>query len=339
MSAIKSRFRLRYAALLCTGAALLCPAVSREQNNVNPNPLQKSPVAFPLNTRLPVTLPCFSWQNLLVIETSVNGKSDLTATRFVLDTGLNACTVNKETYSGLTLKATTQQVRFDLLDQTSEATEVQIQTFQIGSVLLSAMPAALTDTAALLSLHPHPDAPGGWLGTPLLSAFQVTFDFSKRVVTLDSPKAALPKGEDMVILPLTRKDGRYYVRITLSGAKSYAALVDTGAPTTIIPTRVAEKLHLKPLKTPEIRLAGGRKAHAAQFVLPVLRLGDTEQKNFPVVSIVPDSPKDFNPEFGVLGLDFLRHYQVTINFARQKMVLIPYPAAEKPLETKGAAQK
>ena len=307
-------------------ALLLRPAISREQTGNNALPLQKSPLALPPNTPLPITLPCFLWQNLPVVEGSINGKNSDT-TRFVLDTGLNACMISRETYTALSLKATSNQVRFNLLDQTGEATEVQMQTLQLGPAQFSIVPAALFDAASQLSLHPHPDAPTGWLGTPLLSAFQVTFDLGKRLITFDSPKAAFPKGEDVLILPLTRRDNRLYVKISFPGAKSFQALIDTGAPTSVIPTSVAEKLKLKPLKTPEIRLAGGRKAHAAQIILPVLRVGEAEQKNFPVISIVPDNPKDFDRDFGLLGMDFLRHYQVTINFARLKMALAPLPAA------------
>src|SRR5262249_9641476 len=148
------------------------------------------------------------WNGLPVIDGIINGNN---FEHFVLDTGLNACAVSSATYTRLKLQATQKQVRLNIMDRATEATEVQIKSLQIGNATLNNVPAALADVFAMLSRVPRPDAPAGWLGSPFLSAFQVTFDFHNHIAVLGSPQAALPHPPGSVVVPITLKDGRVYV--------------------------------------------------------------------------------------------------------------------------------
>jgi predicted aspartyl protease len=275
------------------------------------------------------------WNGLPVIDTVVNGSN---FEKFVLDTGLNACTVPSASYSRLKLQATTRQVRLDVLDRPTEATEVQLQSLKINGTEFQNVPAVLTDVLAMLSRAPaRPDAPTGWLGTPFLSAFQVTFDFHDHIALLGSPQMALPITPGTVVVPIIVREGRVYVRVAVPGVKPFLALVDTGAVGTLLPGEVAEKLKVKPTQVFTITRHDGKTAKAGLAVLPKLSIGKAEQHDVHAIFLASDAPAEFDRTLAILGMDFLSRYNVTISYAKQKMALSPPPAPDETSAASAAA--
>ena len=316
-SAMKNRAKRLCAALtLC----LLRPAIGFGQAPRPQLPTQKGPFPFPPGVKMPVSLPCFLWRGLPMVTGIINGKPQ----KFVLDTGLNAVTISPKAQVALALPLTKSRYRVTALDTSSDVSAVAVKQLALGGVLFSDTEAAILNLVTLFSPLSPPDAPQCWVGTPLLSTFQVTFDWRNNTLSLDSPKADAPSSDDAITLPLTIRKGQIFTRLTLPGGKSFLMLIDTGAPATILPLTTFDKLHIKPFRTQPIRLANGRKAKAAQLILPALPIGSATLKNFPVVSVASDDPKDFDPDFGLIGMDALARYRVTINYARAKMTLIPY---------------
>ena len=286
-------------------------------------PIQRGPFPLPVGAAYPVVTPCFLWRGLPTLEGRINGRPQ----RFILATGLNAVTVSDAVQAALQLPAAKRSYRVNALDNESEVPAVTLKTLDFGPLSFAGADACVMDVSSLLSPHNPPNTPQCWIGTPLLSTFQITLDIKKGEAVFDSPKAAAPKSDDAITLPLTTQNGRIYVRMTIPGAKPFAALVDTGAPTTIAPFAACEKLKLKPFRTQALRLSRGRKARAASILLPTLQLGTATLKNLPVVCIAGDAPTDFDPNFGLLGMDILGRYRVTINYARAKLTLTPNTAA------------
>ena len=313
----KGQKRLCAALLLC----LTLPAGGRGQASRPPQlPAQKGPFPFPPGLKTPVSLPCYLWRGLPMVTGIINGKPQ----KFVIDTGLNAVTISQKAQTTLALPPAKSRYRVMALDLSADVSAVSIKQLALGGVVFSDTEATILNLGTLLSPTNPPDAPQCWIGTPLLSTFQVTFDWKNNALLLDSPKAEATQSDDAIILPLTIKNGRIFMRLTIPGAKSFSMLVDTGAPATILPLTAYDKLKIKAFSAQNIRLANGHKAKAAQMILPALPLGGATLKNVSVVSIAPDDPKDFDPDFGLIGMDVLARYRVTINYARAKMTLIPY---------------
>ena len=314
------RYRCRYVgAALALG--LLGPLAGFGQVKPPQMPTQKSPFPLPTGVKFPVTLPCFLWHGLPMVTGGVNEKPQ----QFIVDTGLNAVTVSQKVQAALSLPLTKSRYRVIALDYASDVPAVTLQDISLGQMVFLKVEATVMNVGSMLSPHAPPDSPQCWLGTPLLSAFQITLDTKNHACLLDSPKADAPKSDDALTLPLTMKSGRIFARLTAPGAKPFLMLIDTGSPASILPLTTFDKLKLKPFKIQIIRLANRRNARAAQVVLPELLLGGASLKNLSVVSIAPDDPKDFDPDFGLLGMDILGRYRITINYARLKMTLIPYP--------------
>lgn len=321
---MKARYSTRY---VC-GVFLLAAmpgSVGQTPSSDTRAALQASPVKVAPEAVLPVSLPMQTWNRLPVVDVGVNTSL---IERFVVDTGLNANVVRTDAVTRLQLSALPSKVRVSVLDTSCESPEAQIKTLKLRGLQLQEVPVATADVPALLSLQPHPDAPTGWLGGPFLSAFQITFDFAAHSLTLDKPQTTLHKAREAVTVPLVIKEGRPFVKVSIPGAKPFLALVDTGSPGTLIPTEIAEKLKIKPLKIEPFKRPDGKEGKAALIVVPKLNVGKAEWKGGQVASLTADSPKEFDHTLATLGLNFLTRYKVTLNYARQQMTLTPPGAPE-----------
>ena len=288
--------------------------------------LQSSPVALPKNAILPVAVVFRYWQGLPVVEGTVNSKW---STAFVLHTGLNACALSPIATTRSSIPPTPKQAKFNVLDITTVAPEIQVATLEFLQLKLENVPMVKTDVFQLLSHSPRPDAPPGCLGTPFLSAFQVTLDFGpKQILLLNSPKTPLPDDPETVVVPITVREGRLYTKVSIPGSKPFTALVDTGTLGTLIPREVAQKLKLKPTQIFTMRNRSGKEAKAALLTLPKISVGKATLQEVQAIALTPEAPPEFDPAFAVLGMDFLRHYKVTISYAKQKMALSPYTQSE-----------
>ena len=291
---------------------------------------QKELVAIPKGSPLPISLPISYWNSIPLIEGAVTGNN---AEKFAAHTGLNAVCVPKETYTRLLLPATNKPIRVSVLDRVVGATEVLIPTLKFGFVTFKDVKAALIDVFAMLSVRPHPDAPTGWLGTPFLSAFQVTFDFPKRTLILEAPQAAFPKDKGTITVPLSVREGRPFVPISVAGSKPFPALVDTGTLVSLIPSDVALKAQARPLQVLTVT-KNGKEAHAALTTVSKLSVGKIERADVRAVYLAADAPMEFDKNFAILGMDFLQYYRVTFNFAKQKLFLTP-PPPDTPADPNG----
>ena len=282
-------------------------------------PRQDGPFTLAKGSVLPALVPYHLWNGLIVVDAFVNGNDQES---FVLDTGLNANAIRPSDGARLQLASLNRKVRVDTLQTANEAQEVRIPSLRISGTLIENMPAALLDVAALLSNSPHPEAPPGWLGAPFLSAFQINIDFSSHILMLNPPSTRLPGGKDTIIVPITVRDGRIWTSVTAPGAGTFSALIDTSAVGTLLPGAIADKLKLRSDKSSVIR-ANGKEGKAFTAVAPRLRIGKAEIKDIPVVFLDKDAPAGFDRSLGVLGMDFLSHFKISISYAQKKMALIP----------------
>ncbi len=285
-------------------------------------PLQTSPILLPASPTLPVSLNLRSWRGLPTADILVNGIFE----RFGLDTGLNANTITPAAMMRLQIPEGKTKVRVNILDRETEPTETAWKTLQIGLLKLENVPAAQLDVIALLSRTPHPDAPIAWLGTPFLAAFQVTFDLSHHVCTLEKPGAKLPGGA--MVVPMTLRNGQIFVSVTLPKSKPFLALLDTSTVLTLIPAAVGEKLKLPALETAKLSGAGGKEVKAMLIQVPQIKVGQAEAQAMRVAYLSDDASPGFDRTTAVLGLDFLSRFKIVLNFAAKKVAFVPLTSPE-----------
>ena len=285
-------------------------------------PFQVSPVTLPANPVLPLSLNVRAWGGMPTVMISINGSSE----RFGISTGLNANTVSPATITRLQIPEGKTKVRVDILDRKADVFETALKSMQVGLLKLENVPVAQVDVVSLLSHAPHPDAPIGWLGTPFLAAFQVTLDLSHNVCSLERPQSKMPAGA--MVVPMTVRDGRIFVSVTLPKSKPFAAMLDTGAVLTLIPATVGEKLKLPPLEVVKLGGAGGNAVQATLIQAPSVVVGKAECKGLRVAYLSAEAAPGFGRETAVLGLDFLSRFKIVLNFASKKVAFVPLVTAD-----------
>lgn len=279
-------------------------------------PFQGSPVTLPPSPTLPLSLNLGVWLGFPTTYISVNGSQE----RMGISTGLNANTVSPAAAARLGIPEGKTKVRVDILDHAIEAPETALKSLQMGLLKLENVPVAQIDVVSLLSRAPHPDAPTGWLGTPFLAAFQVTLDMSRKVCTLEKPLAKMPAGA--LVVPMTLREGRIFVSVSLPKSKPFLAMIDTGTVLTLIPASVGVKLKLPALEVVKLGNAG-KEVQATLIQVPAVTVGKAECKALRVAYLSADVSPSFGRETAVLGLDFLSRFKVVFSFASKKVAFMP----------------
>jgi predicted aspartyl protease len=247
--------------------------------------------------------------------------------------------VTSDVYARAELQALSRRTNVAILDITADTDEVLMKTLQFntlsGPVTLENIVAARINPFQLISKSPRMVSPGGgapegWLGAPFFTAFQVSFDVMNHQVTLNKPNTPLPKEAGAIEVPFEIREGRIWVKVSVPKGKTFQAMVDTGAVGTLLPGEIAEKMGLKPINIVTVTRGAGQEAKAALAVMPEFSLGKAKVKDVPVVFLAANAPAPFDRKLGVLGLDFLSHFVVTLDYGKKKMVLVPPAAPDAP---------
>jgi predicted aspartyl protease len=280
----------------------------------------------PGTVMLPMTIMFRPWQGLITIYGLANGNNPA---NFIVATGLNMSTVSPEDAIRLQLTTSESKAHVALLDASTEAPTASILNLRIGAGILHNIKVAQVNLITLLTHQPVPDAPSCWLGTNWLSDYQVTIDFGTHNMILNSKAAPFPKPSG-IIVPFKLKDGRPIVKVNVPGGGSYDAVVDTGMMGTLVPSDIALKVKSKKLdkKTPKVGvdIASGK---MGRMVVPRISIGKAELKNLMVAYYGPAAPATANKSLGIIGLDFLRRFRVTISYAKSQMQLFAPQAVEE----------
>jgi hypothetical protein len=292
-------------------------------------PDSQLPIPLPKNALLPINLSFQVWNGLMVVDTIVN---KVNVRRFVIDPGLDACTLTPNAAENLTLASTPQLARVAIYDRSIMAQQAQIAQLQFNTLKVDNVPVGLIDVFALLSpaVARRLDAPVGWLGAPFLSAFQVTIDYEKHYIVLNRPDAPPLKEAGAIAIPIELREGRVLLKVSLPGARPFSALFSASAPVTVIPTLAAQQAHLKAIEMVPFMQPGGKPGKLGRVVLPKLSIGKLSVEGMNAVFVAPDAPSELDHSMAVLGPDLLRHYKVTINYAKRMMILTPPPTVKKP---------
>lgn len=290
---------------------------------------------YPLKLSTELTLPntaAFSyWRDIPMLEASVNG--NLVRERVALSTGLSALTVSKDAYTRNKIQALPSQHSVSAMEKTDNAPAALVKMLQFENVLFSDLPFTIHDTAIQLLQKDRADAPGVWLGAPLLMTCQITFDFPNRTLLLESRKAALPNEEKRVEVPLIFQNNRPYVKMQAGNGKTFLALVDTGSPGTLIPSDIATKLKLTPETTVPMKNPDGSQTSLGLATLSLLKIGALEERGVRVGFLNPGAPVSFNKNFAVLGMNVMRKYRICFNTEKKKAVFMPPKTREEQTET------
>jgi len=260
-------------------------------------------------------------QPLIVFEAKVNDSGPF---RFLLDTGAGSTLVTANLAAKLGV-ATLRQGKGQGIGGSTSIGIAAATSIQIGELRKENVEVGVTESL---------DQVGRAIGTPVdgllghtfFNDLSLTIDFEKRRLTFataDENVMDVSTGTPFELVHA--KKPLIQVDVWINGSGPYPMALDTGASSTSISpelARFAENVHDIPGGVSGI---GGR-VPAQSGRLRSLRVGDSIQRDSDVVILDTLGPLNqaLGKELmGLIGFNFLRHYRVTIDYPRQKIMLIP----------------
>jgi clan AA aspartic protease (TIGR02281 family) len=132
-----------------------------------------------------------------------------------------------------------------------------------------------------------------------------------------------PRQTSTISAPLERVGSLFVVTILVNDTRSARLILDTGASHTILSHAIARDLGLwsqRPAASVTMHTAGGA-VQAELMQIDSIRIGRADVRHsIAAIHDLPDGPPDIE---GLLGLSVLRHFEVTLDTARNRLLLGP----------------
>lgn len=178
------------------------------------------------------------------------------------------------------------------------------------------------------------DAGNGFLGANFLGVWDTEFDLAKGAVNLFKEAGCngtvmaywgpgMSIGEARLFYPERQNDHHIYVEVIVNG-KSLRAVLDSGAPTTVIGRHAAERAGID-LKAPQVvgsvRIGGGGSQRRQSWIVRThtISIGGETISNSPI-RVIEDEDEHQNHDM-LLGVDFLLSHHVLVSQPQRKMYL------------------
>lgn len=268
------------------------------------------PHLAPVVTKWPplVQQPFKLVNNLPIVQATVDGRSG----GFLLDTGAEVMLLNQDYFQG---RPTTGPAGAGATGAFEKATSYRVRHFEWQGIVFRSASVTAVDLS-------HVGAPSllGLIGTALLAHYAVTLDYQKSQLTLRAPGAPAPATKPRLTLPFVLRGHLPVIPVTIAG-REYELAIDSGASVNMLNDKHFTTLTAE-LAKPFTTALGG----AASRVRAV-RGGTIQQatlgKRLPLANMVtifttikPLTKGKFTSIDGILGYEFLRQYQVTINYPK-----------------------
>lgn len=256
--------------------------------------------------------------------------------RFLVDSGAAVTAVSRELAAELAI-ASEEAVDIAGIGGGATAQASLFPPFELGSHRLGGVRGVVLDLKSLsTSLGTSID---GVLGVSAFARFAVTWDFERGTLELAESRDAQPSGPRGTRVPFTMAGGLVFAPVRVDGGDASDFVVDTGSWRTFLSATLAGGVSNPPdRRLPGIPYAGidGRQVSTDALRLRSLEIGGLVVSR-PIV--LAPSPTDagshalgvMTRDRGVLGLDVLRRFRLTLDFPRQEMLLEPV-AVEVPVD-------
>ena len=273
-------------------------------------------------------------RNRPYLNVIINGKGPL---RFVLDTGASMSVISDEAARKLGVKPISVGGEARAVGGTGFFPVIYslLNSVAIGGARLDRVPVYIR-TVYQPTDSTTDQQYDGYFGLSFLSNYLVTLDYKLRTLTLDRRDArddglsALTGDAAVLVAMRTTRDGLASTEARLPAmTQPLNFIIDTGASATVVSKALVKSQNLESLIIPseKVQVTG---AAGTDFDVAALRLGaitvdslrkrDTRALIMNLDAINQDTGFE---QHGILGGDFLRHFQVQIDLRRFQLTLIP----------------
>jgi predicted aspartyl protease len=263
-------------------------------------------------------------QPLILVPASVN---DSEPQEFILDTGAGVSLLTPEFAERMGVAATETKEGMGAGGKVAISLGVA-RSLSIGESKIENVQVAITDElrriGAVIGAHVE-----GNVGYNYLKNFSLTIDYQNNILRLAQAKPNSNGASDSA----SRTEIKFKLAhpakplillpVSINGEGPYIFAVDTGASSTVISPEVAETLAIERTSIPELTGAGGA-MRASTGVARSLAVGKAEIENLAVV--VADflgmlSQAVGTKLDGIIGYNFLKEFEVTIDYPNETLRL------------------
>ncbi len=251
-----------------------------------------------------------------------------------LDTGAQITTLTTAAADRLSLSLKPLRGTLEGVGGSNAAYGFVARSFQIGRLRGHNFQLLASD----LGLSHRGRVTDGLLGADFLASYDVDLDLPHSKVILfrnagDCSRPSTALGGDLYTVPMSEDsrgmDPRPHLRVSIAG-KTLTALLDTGAPVSLLFRDAARSIGLQPsllAADPHFRAGGvgSGTAAAVRHVLAPITIGELTVSNLPVAIIDQAAPADAGM---LLGLDFMFRVRTWLSFS-SRSVILQYPLATR----------
>ena len=265
--------------------------------------------------------------NLVLIQ----AKADTLEGNFILDTGAPGLVLNITYFRDYPSTSAATGDQGGITGSTSVEDPTMISRFSFGAVRYSSV------EADRINLGHIENSKGvrilGLLGLQLFKRFEIILDYEKNLLFLhligkkESNTYASEQLKDTTLyntFPITFLDNKLITTAEMQG-KKLKFLIDTGAESNVLDSRLPDKIFDNVTVTGRITLSGtgAKKTEALYGDLKNLKIGELNISSLPV--IVANLEKMCSAYDrcldGMLGFDFLSMHKIGFNFVKRKMYI------------------
>lgn len=274
-----------------------------------------------------VVIPFSKAGNLILIKAVADGVEG----NYILDTGAPNLVLNLTYFRDYPSTASATADQGGITGSTTVADPTVINAFSIGPVKYAQV------DADRINLGHIENSKGvrifGLLGLQLFKRFEMIIDYEKSLIYLHliGKKEANSYASEQLAdtsayneFPITVIDNKLLTTANLNG-KKLKFVIDTGAESNVLDSRLPDKIFDNVNVTGHITLAGtgAKKADALIGELSNLKLGELEISSLPVVVANLEKMCTAYDRCidGMLGFDFLSLHKIGFNFVKRKMYI------------------
>jgi hypothetical protein len=264
--------------------------------------------------------------NLIVIK----GRADSTDGNFMLDTGCPGLVLNVTYFRHYPTHASEEE-RNGATGAEFKILHSSVEDFSIGPYHYYKQPAELANLGNIENVKGIKVL--GLVGMELLNKFEMIVDYEKnqlhmhRVERKEAATYSHPWLKDKsgyTEVPITISDNRIIVQ-TLLGGKKLKLVIDSGAESNLLDSRLPEKVFENVIVTGRTFLngAGNKRLEVLKGDLSSLKIGDESVDKLPVLitNLERTCFSYGGCVDGILGFDFLSLRKIGFNFVKNKMYI------------------
>lgn len=317
----------------CLLLALLCMAAIKGRANTTDPPDSTGPSieiftdAQWSSDSSSCTIPFSRAGNLVLVR----ARADTTDGNFILDTGCPHLVLNVTYFRNYPLIESPDEDKTSMAGTIEAVPQTTVRTFTLGAMKQFRLKADLVNLGHIENSRGIKVL--GLIGTQLLRQYEMIIDYEKNLIYLHliSRKEASTYKHEMLndtsayrTVPIELTDDRIIVRSEMGG-KKLRLIIDSGAESNILDSRLPDKVFENVAITGRIMLngAGNQRVEALRGDLKNLRIGDSETGSLPVL-ITNLEKTCFSYSGcvdGILGFDFLSLQKIGFNFVTRKMYI------------------